>query len=485
MARAEGRPGESRSDARARALLEGPILKSLLTLAAPVMLMNVIQSGYQLIDAFWVGRLGGAAVAAVSVSFPVIFLCISLGTGFSMAGSTLIAQYFGARKTDQVNHVAAQSLLMAVLVAGVLGLIGFIAAPGILRLIGVEPEVYDGALGFMRVSFAGMVFTFSAFMFQSLMRAVGELTIPIYISIGSIILNFILNPIFIFGWGPIPAFGVMGSAMTTLMAQSLAAAAVLAVLLSGKFGIHLRWKDFTPDFTYIKRAFFLGAPASAEMSMRALGMAVLTFIITSFGTLAIASYGVVSNVLNVVMIPAFGLSMAVSTLAGQNIGAGNIDRAGEIGRLGAVLGFGLLFSFGALAFLFAHHFVAFFVPNDGDVIEGGAHLMRIMAFFWCTVGVQFALTGVLRAAGDMVTPLVISLVSQWVLQFPLAYVLSKHTALGVDGIWWAFPIANVATTLVTIAIYLRGDWKKRRLIDSDAKLVKEVNETLGEEGFRR
>lgn len=482
MARAAG----GMTQARAQKLLEGPILTSLITLAAPIMLMNIIQSGYSLIDAFWVGRLGGAAVAAVSVSFPVIFLCIAVGAGFSTAGSTLIAQYFGARKTDMVDHVAAQSLLMAFAVAACLGAIGFFAAPYILRLMGVAPDVFDGALGFMRVSFVGLVFNFCIFMFQSLMRAVGETTLPIYIAIGSVIVNFVLNPVFIFGWGPIPALGVMGSALTTLLAQFLGAIFVAAVLLSGKFGIHLRVKDFKPDFTYIKRAFFLGAPASAEMSMRALGMAVLTFIIASFGTMAIASYGVVSNVLNVAMIPAMGLSMAVATLAGQNIGAGNVDRAGEIGRLGAWLGFWMLTGFGVISFLFAHHVLAFFVPNDQGVIDGGAHFLRTMALVWGCIGIQFALTGVIRAAGDMVTPLLISLVSQWVLHFPLAYVLSNHTALGVDGIWWAFPVTNIAAALVTVAIYLRGDWKKKRLIDEDDKLVNKVTEeSISEEGFRQ
>lgn len=483
MARAGGAVG---SDARAKALLEGPILRSLITLAAPIMLMNVLQAAYGLIDAFWVGRLGGAAVAAVSVSFPMVFLCISLGTGFSLAGSTLIAQYFGARNSEMVDHVAAQSLLMVAAVSVVLGAIFFIAAPGILDLMGVAPEVHDGALGFMRISFVGLVFTFSVFMFQSIMRGIGETTLPIYIVTGSVILNFIFNPIFIFGWGPVPAFGVMGSAVTTLITQALAAAFALAVLLRGRYGIHLVWKDFTPDLAFIKRAFFLGLPASVEMSMRALGIAVMTFIIASFGTLALAAYGVVSNVLQVAMIVAMGLSMAVSTLAGQNIGANNIERAGRIGRLGAWLGFAMLTLFGLVVFMFAHHFVAFFVPNDRGVIEGGAILLRIMCLAWGCIGAQFAMTGVLRSSGDMVTPLVISLVSQWVIQFPLAYVLSKHTDLGVNGIWWAFPITNVVTTLVTVVIYLRGDWKKRQLIDPEDALAKKVaDESLSEEGFRQ
>src|SRR3954453_792351 len=136
-------------------LLEGPIVKSLLALAIPIALANILQAAYQLIDAFWVGRLGGDAVAAVSVSTPIMFLTIGLGAGLAIAGSTLVAQYFGARNHDMVDHVAAQTLVMVLLVSVVLGTLGYIAAPVILRLMGVAPDVYTGAVGFMRVSFIG------------------------------------------------------------------------------------------------------------------------------------------------------------------------------------------------------------------------------------------------------------------------------------------------------------------------------------------
>ncbi|HEY4305154.1 MAG TPA: MATE family efflux transporter [Gemmatimonadaceae bacterium] len=321
-------------------LLEGPIIKSLLALAIPIALANILQAAYQLIDAYWVGRLGGSAVAAVSVSTPIMFLTIGLGAGLALAGSTLIAQYFGARNQEMVDHVAAQTLLMIVLVSVILGGLGFAFAPQLLHLMGVAPDVYAGALGFMRVSFAGLVFNFFFFMFQSIMRGIGEAKLPVFIVLGTVILNFVLDPPFIFGWGPIPAQGVQGAALATVATQSLAALVGLGVLLSGRYAIHLVWRDFIPDFSYIKRAFVLGFPASIEQSARALGITVLTFLITSFGTLTLAAYGVGSTILQVVMIPAMGLSMAVSALVGQNIGAGNMKRAEEIGRLGAWMGFG-------------------------------------------------------------------------------------------------------------------------------------------------
>src|SRR5579884_937504 len=222
------RPGVTREH-----LLEGPILRSLLALAIPIVLANILQAAYQLIDAFWVGRLGGAAVAAVSVSTPVMFLTIALGAGLAVAGSTLIAQYFGARNQDMVDHVAAQTLLMIVLVSIVLGGAGFIVAPGLLHLMGVAPDVYDGALGFMRVSFVGLLFNFFFFMFQSVMRGVGEAKLPVFIVLGTVILNAALDPLFIFGWGPIPHTGVMGAAIATVGTQSIAALIGLAVLLRG------------------------------------------------------------------------------------------------------------------------------------------------------------------------------------------------------------------------------------------------------------
>jgi putative MATE family efflux protein len=317
------------------------------------------------------------------------------------------------------------------------------------------------------------------------MRGVGEAKLPVFIVLGTVILNFILDPLFIFGWGPIPAAGVRGAAIATVGTQSLAAIIGLVVLFRGKYGIHLAWHDFIPDGAYIKRAFFLGFPASIEQSARALGLTVLTFLITSFGTLTVAAYGVGSTILQVVMIPAMGLSMAVSALVGQNIGAGNIDRAAQIGRLGAWLGFSILTAMGVISFIFAPQLIAFFVPNDPGVIAAGTTYLRIMALSWGFLGAQFSMTGVLRASGNMVMTMVLTLVSQWVLQFPLAYVLSKNTDLGARGIWWAFPISNFLIALITAGVYAKGDWKRKRLTQPDDPLIDRTStEIMAEEGTR-
>src|ERR1700749_417870 len=181
-------------DERQKLFLEGPIGKALLRLAVPIILSNLLQTGYQLTDAFWVGRLGGAAVAAVAVSFPITFLVIALGAGLAIAGATLSAQYMGAGRQDMVNHVAAQSMVMVTITSVVLGAIGYALSPLFLKLLGVAPDVYVGALGFMRVSFIGIIFVFIYAMFQALMRGIGQTKMPLYIVLGTVILNFILDP---------------------------------------------------------------------------------------------------------------------------------------------------------------------------------------------------------------------------------------------------------------------------------------------------
>ena len=469
---------------RQNLFLNGPIPRALLTLAIPIMLGNILQTGYQMTDAFWVGRVGAAAVAAVSISTPVTFLVIALGSGLAMAGATLIAQYKGAGLQDMVNHVAAQTMLMVFVTSIALGAAGYVLAPSFLTLLGVEADVHDAALGYMRISFVGIIFVFAYAMFQALMRGVGETRIPLYIVSGTVLLNFVLDPLFIFGWGAMPALGVRGAALATLVTQCLAATIGIGIFLIGRYGIQLDWRAFKPDLPYIKRAFFLGFPGSVELSTRGLGLMVMSFLAASFGTLTIAAYGVGANILQVVTIPAMGMSMAVSTLVGQNIGAGNIERAERIAKLGTVLGFGVLTVVGIFAYVFAAHIVAFFVPEDEGVIQHGAEFIRIMALAWGGIGIQLCIVSAFRASGNMMNSMVIALVSQWMIQFPLAYVLSKHTTLGAEGLWWSFPATNVLVAIISICWFARGGWKETRLTEDDRQVNEVTRETIIADGVR-
>ncbi len=462
---------------RRKLFLEGPISTALLRLALPIILGNVLQTGYQMTDAFWVGRLGASAVAAVAVSFPVTFLVIALGSGLAIAGATLSAQYMGAGRQDMVDHVAGQTILMVALASLILGGAGYALSPLLLHLMGVAPDVFDGALGFMRVSFMGILFVFSYAMFQALMRGIGQTKLPVIIVFGTVLLNFLLDPFFIFGWGTLRPQGVMGAALATLTTQALAALFGLIIFLRGRHGIHLSLRELRPDLLYIRHAFRLGLPGSIELSTRGLGLVVMSFFAASFGTLTTATYGVGSNILQVITIPAMGVSMAVSTLVGQNIGAANAQRASRAAVLGAASGFCILTLVGSIAWIFAPRVVAFFIPHDPQVIAEGAHFIRIMCLAWGAIGVQLCMVSTFRASGNMVTAMMFALLSQWIIQFPLAYILSKHTGLHANGLWWSFPATNVVGALGAIAWFARGSWKRKRLTDERLEIVLITDET--------
>jgi len=374
--------------------------------------------------------------------------------------------------------------LMVAVTSTVLGGAGFLIAPWLLHAMGVAPDVYHDALGFLRVSFASIIFIFGYAMFQALMRGVGETKIPLWIVLGTVLLNFLLDPLFIFGWGPIPPLGVMGAALATAITQGLAMAIGLGIFAMGRHGIHLRLEDLRPDPAYIRRAFALGLPGSVELSTRGLSMVVLSFFAASFGTLTTAAYGVGSNILQVVIIPAMGISIAVSTLVGQNIGAGKPERASKAAILGAVASFIGLTLVGAVAWIFAPHVTRFFVPGDPAVIDASAHFLRIIALTWGMIGVQFCFIAVFRACGNTVMAMTIALVSQWLIQFPTLYILSRHTSLHASGMWWSFPVSNVAGALISTVCFMAGGWKKMRLTGEQELKARVTDEEIVEEGLR-
>ncbi len=464
-------------------LTEGPILKSLIILAVPIIFANILQTAYQLTDTFWVGRLGTVAVAAVSISFPIIFLIVSLGGGLAMAGTILVAQYKGREDKKAVDHITSQTLLMVVLISILLAIIGYVLSPFLIGLMGAETDVFVSAVSYMQISFIGMVFVFVFMVFQSLMRGVGDVKTPVYIILATVLLNLILDPLFIFGYKFIPAFGVAGAAVATIGTQGIAAIIGVIILINGRYHIKLHLNDLKPDWPLIKKMFNLGFPASIEQSTRALGMTIMTFLVATFGTLTLAAYGIGGRILSFIIIPALGLSMATSTLVGQNIGAGKIKRAERITKLSALAGFVSLTIIGIITFIFARQIAAVFIPGDLATIESSALFIKIMALTFGFIGIQMSLNGLFRGSGNTMISMILSIISLWVLRFPLAYVLSKHTSLAEVGLWLAFPIANVIAAVITIIWFMKGSWKNKKITE-EIKLTKEVTrEAIIEEGI--
>ena len=464
-------------------LTEGSILKSLAALSVPIIFANILQTAYQLTDTFWVGRLGTVAVAAVSISFPIIFLIISLGGGIAMAGTIFVAQYKGKKDKKAIDHITSQTLLMSVIISIILSAIGYFLSPFLLHLMGAEPDVFSSAVSYMKISFIGVIFMFTFMVFQSLARGVGDVKTPMYIVLGTVLLNLILDPLFIFGYGFIPASGVAGAAIATIGTQGLAAIIGIILLLTGKHQIRLNLDDLKPDLHLIKKMLKIGFPASIEHSTRALGMAVMTFLVAAFGTLTLAAYGIGSRILSFVIIPALGLSMATSTLVGQNIGAGKIKRAEKIAKLSAFTAFIILTIIGIIIFLFAKQISAIFIPGESAAIQASALFIKIMALTFGFIGIQMALNGTFRGSGNTVISMILSIISLWLLRFPAAYLFSRYTHFAEVGIWIAFPIANIIAAILAIIWFYKGTWKQKQLT-KEIKLVRETTkETIIEAGM--
>ncbi|WP_420386968.1 MATE family efflux transporter [Roseivirga sp.] len=446
------------------ALTTGSILKGLVALALPIIGANLLQTGYQLVDAFWVGRLGSNAVAAVSVSFPVNFLLISLSSGFAFAGTILVAQYAGAKNIKMINHVATQTLTMVIIMSIVLSSLAYSLSPAILRLLGVEQVIFQDANIFQRTIFVGLVFNFGFIMFQSLMRGIGEVRIPLYINGATLALNFILDPLFIYGWGPVPAYGVTGAAVSTLATTSLSAFIGFYILFKGKTDFQLSVKGFSFDLPLLKKAFRLGTPSSVEISARALGLTIMTGIAAKFGTDVLAAYGVGARLISFVVIFGLGLLHASSTFVGQNMGAQQVDRAERGAVYAAWIGFVGLTIIGIFFFFFAEPLVRAFMDASDEVVQMGADFLRVTSLAFGFMGAQLALVGTLRGSGNTVESMILTIIGIWLIQFPFAWITSEMETFQEFGVWWSFPVSYVLPCILTVIWFKRGKWRDKKVI---------------------
>lgn len=443
---------------------EGRIFSSLIKLSAPIILANLLQTAYQLIDTFWLGRLGANAVAAVSVSFPILMLVISIGAGLTLAGTVLVSQYKGANDQKMVDYISSQNVFLIFLLSICLSLGGYFLSGPLMHLIGAGPDIIEDSISYFKISSLGFVFIFMFFIFQSLMRGIGNVMLPVYVVLSTVLLNLLLDPLFIYGYGPIPAFGISGAAVASVFTQAISGFIGMYILFKGKSGIQIRWESMKLKSEAVGKIMKLGVPSSIEQSTRATGMILMIALVASFGSHVVASYGIGARILSFVVVPALGFAIATTSLIGQNIGAGKLDRAEKVANLSNKIGFYGLSAIGLIFFLFAEHLTAFFVPNEAKVIEDGALFIKIMAPSFGLMGIQQIMNGVFNGAGYTKASMLISILGLWIIRFPLAYLLSNNTSLGFVGIWWSFPISNLITAIVAFVYFKMGRWKKR-LID--------------------
>ncbi len=444
-------------------MLRGSITKSLLVIAIPIIFANILQTVYQLIDTFWVGRLGTEAVAAVSLSFPILFFLTSIAMGLVMAASILVAQYNGKGDKENVSFTVGQSFSLVTIIAIVLSIIGYFSSNYLLSFLTKDVLVLPQATSYLQISFLAIMAIFVYTLFQSSMRGVGEVKIPLIIIFITVVMNFLLDPVLMFGWKFIPAMGVSGVALATLITEYLSAIIGITLLIKGTYGIKLKLKDLKLKLSWVKKLFKLGLPSSLEMGSRSLGMILMTFVAATFGTLTIASFGIGMRIFMFVIIPGVGFSIATSAIVGNNLGAKQYERAEKIVKTGMKVSFLTLAILGVLLFIFAKPISAFFVPNEPLLVLESARFIQIMALTFGFIGMQMVIFGTLKAAGKTTTAMLLALFNT-VMLFAISYLLSITTGMQQLGIWVAYPISNVISAGIAYYFYRKKDWLKKELV---------------------
>jgi len=441
-------------------MTEGSLLGVLLRVALPISAANIAQSVHHIVNAWFVGRLGEEAIAAVAASGPLFGVLMSLGSGLATAGAVLVAQNSGAGNAQGANHSAAQSLVMVVIVAILFALAGAALAPATLRLIGIEQSVFDLAWQYLTISYAGLMPMFAFMVIQIMLQSAGEVRFAMLVMIGSVVLNALLDPLLIFGIGPWNGLGVPGAALATVIAQFCAFLVVLRHLTNGRSGLHLKRADFRPDLRLLKLALGIGLPASIEQGARTFGSLLLMAIAALFGTASLAAFGMGGRVVFFWFAPMLGLSIATAAVVGQNIGAGRMDRAEQAARLSgwvAFLGFTVI---GVLHLPFMRAIMGALAPGAPEVVREATRFGYIVFPFMGILALPQALNGAFRGAGSTRQAMIISLVMQYGVQMPFAWGAALFTSMGVLAIWWSYPVANIFASAIAIFWLLKGPWRK-------------------------
>lgn len=446
-----------------RNFTKGSIPRAILTLLIPIMFANILFTIYNLTDTFWVGQLGSEAVASVALAFPVLFFLMSLAGGLSFGGEALIAQYKGREDKKNINYFTGQTFILVLIIAFFISIIGFLITPFLVNLLTKDPLVVGGAISYLRISFMGMIPVFIFYLFSGALRGIGEVKFPMFIVLGTVLLNFILDPLFINGFGFIPAFGVGGAAIATIGTQSIAGLIGIFILLNGYHELKLKLKHLKPNLNAFKKIFKIGFPNSIEQSSRAISMFFIMALVASFGTAVLAAYGLGGRIYGFIMVPAIAFSMATAAVVGQNMGVKNITRAKDTVKKAGLLSAVSLFLAGIVLFIFATPISAVFVPGEFEVIAMSASFIRMFSLGLGFLGAEMVIIGALRGSGNTNLSMILSIISSFLL-FIVAYILAKMTLLGYKGIFISFPIVMALSLLIAGIIYFKSGWTKKEII---------------------
>jgi putative MATE family efflux protein len=438
--------------------------KLILQFAAPMLLGNVFQQLFSIVDSFVVGNfVGKEALAAVGASFPVIFVMVSMIIGLVMGTTVVISQYFGAKDLVKVKR-AIDTMYIYCAVAGVISSVaGIIISEPLLRLLVLPEEIMPQATQYLRIYLSGMIIFFGYNGTSAVLRGLGDSKTPLYFLIVATIANIILDLLFVavFGWG------VQGAALATLLSNSLAFGLAIYWLNRTHKIIRIAIKGLHFDREIFRQSVNIGLPTGIQQTLIALGGLALMGIVNQFGTNVIAGFSVASRLDALAIVPALSFSQAISTFVGQNIGANKPERI-RAGLISTVKMSGIVTIVTTVVIILSGHILMRLFTKDPEVIKWGYQYLMIVSSFYICFTLMYIYLGVMRGAGATLLPMFFSLFSLWIIRIPMAWFLSDK--IGASGIWWSIPAGWIVGLFLTFIYYKSGLWKKKSIVKYDENM---------------
>lgn len=426
-------------------ILEGNITKGVITLATPVIFAMFFTSLLNIVDAFWVGKISAEAVAAISVSWPIIFIVIATSAGISTGASALVARFVGAQDLQQASKVAKNSILLGAVLSVILMAIGLFFNQSLFKFIGATGEVFDQAVVYSQIFFYGTIFSVLIFTLGAVLRGEGDTKTPMYIGIGINIFNMVLDPIFIFTFG----WGVAGAAWATTLANLLGAVMYLAHFWSGKSLVPLVFNKLEYSQKFINEILFIGVPAALRNMTNAIGVFFTIKIIASYGPAVIAAYGIAFRIESFGVLPVVAIATAAVTMVGQNLGAENLKRAKHSGWVGAYIGTVIMVVFGIIVWVFAEPIVRIF-NSEPDVVLYGTEVLKIKAPAFLFSALIMTLSSAFAAFGKSHYGFIVT-VFRVGSMIGMAYWF--NSIWGFVGVWWAIVLSGALSALFNVIWY--------------------------------
>ncbi|WP_440765593.1 MATE family efflux transporter [Natronorubrum sp. DTA7] len=454
-------------------LTEGSLVRPMFKLAWPLVVIQLLQVAYNVGDTFWLGALSPDAVGAVSLAFPLLFLVIAVGAGFTTAGAILIAQHTGA-ESGKGGLIAGQTISFISIVAVGLGIIGYFATQPMLDLLPADSEteaaILPLAADYLQIFFLGVPFVFGFFVFAALMRGYGNTRAPMRVMAISVVINLVIDPLLIFGVGPLPRLEIAGAAVATVVSRGIATLIGFYLLYYTDVGPDIEFGHLRPRLEYVSEITRLGVPTALEQSMTALALVGMTAMVVTFPPAVVAAYGLGNRLISLAFLPAMGVGQATDSIVGQNLGAGMADRAEKATWIASGVVAGIMFVAGALAFLFPEPFVAVFLTAEeagrAETLAHGVTYLQFAAFAFVFMGVMQVIQGAFRGAGNTKTALAFAVIGLWIVRVPVTYYLIFVAGWGTTGIWTGVVVGDIVGAIAAVAWFTRGTWKESLLDES-------------------